>query len=394
MKGKKLALYTGAIVIATAILTYAITWVINARIYGFEPQKTGLFNNADTTTEVTTKLNQIQNLIDMHYYKDANSEDIVVGALKGAVLSLGDPYSGYYTNEEYLSFTEQVTGQYSGIGVTVTMDTADNTILVISTQKGTPAHKAGLETDDKIIAINGEAVPSDLETAVSKIKGKPSTKVTLTILKKSTGKIVDLEIERQEITLDTLMSEIIEGDIGYIELTSFDESTVKEFKNEVETLEEKGAKSIILDLRGNPGGIVDAAAVVGDVFLPECDITYMEDKSGKREYIRSGESCYKGDLVVLVNGGSASASEIIAGAIRDNKRGKLVGTQTYGKGLVQMMYPLSEGDGYVKLTMARYFTPNGEDINKKGITPDYVVEASEDDTEDVQLKKAIELLKQ
>jgi len=272
------------------------------------------------------------------------------------------------------------------------MDPTDNTIIVISTQKGTPAHQAGLETDDKIIAINGEPIPADLEAAVSKIKGENGTTVTLTILKNKTGKTVDKEIERKEITLDTLTSQIIEGDIGYVELTAFDESTVKEFKKEIELLEEKGAKSIILDLRGNPGGMVDAAAVVGDVLLPECDITYMEYKSGDREYIRSDEDCYKGKVVVLVDGGSASASEIIAGAIRDNDRGEIVGTQTYGKGLVQTMYPLSLGDGYVKLTVARYFTPDGEDINEKGITPDHIVEQSEDGEEDLQLKKAIELL--
>ncbi len=393
MRGKKLAVYTCIIVVATAVATYSLTWITNAFIFGFEPSRTGVFNGSDNTTEITSELQQIKNLIDLHYYKEYDEDAMTVGALKGAVYSLGDPYSGYYTNEEYLSFNEQITGHYSGIGVTVTMDTTDNTILVISTQKGTPAHKAGLTTDDKIIAINGEAIPSDLEAAVSKIKGKDGTKVNLTILKKDTGKTVDMDIERQDITLDTLTSEIIQGDIGYIELTSFDESTIKEFKKEIETLEEKGAKSIILDLRGNPGGMVDAAAVVGDVLLPECDITYIEGKSGKREYIRSDKECYEGELVVLVDGGSASASEIIAGAIRDNKRGKIVGTQTYGKGLVQMMYPLSMGGGYVKLTIARYFTPNGEDINKKGITPDYLVEPSGNNSEDLQLNKAIELLK-
>lgn len=392
MKGKKLALYTCILVVVTAVATYSLTWITNAFIYGFEPSTTGLFGG-DSSKTITTKLGQIQSLIDQYYYKDVDEKEMEVGALKGAVLSLGDPYSGYYTNEDYLSFSEQISGHYSGIGVTVTMDPTDNTILVISTQKGTPAHEAGLETDDKIIAINGEAIPADLETAVSKIKGKNGTTVTLTILKNKTGKTVDKEIERKEITLDTLMSEIIEGDIGYVELTAFDESTVKEFKKEIETLEEKGARSIILDLRGNPGGMVDAAAVVGDVLLPECDITYMEYKSGEREYIRSDKDCYKGKIVVLVDGGSASASEIIAGAIRDNDRGEIVGTQTYGKGLVQTMYPLSLGDGYVKLTVARYFTPDGEDINEKGITPDHIVEPSEDGKEDLQLKKAVELLK-
>jgi len=335
----------------------------------------------------------VQELIDTYYYEDADYDKMTIDALKGAVYSLEDPYSAYYTRDEYLSFTEQITGRYSGIGVTVTMDMTDNTILVVSAQKGTPAYKAGLTAGDKIVAVNGEAIPMDLEAAVSKIKGEEGTSVKLTILKKDADTTVDMEIERKNIVLDTLTSKIIEGNIGYVELTAFDESTIKEFKKEIEALEEKGAQSIILDLRGNPGGMVDAAQVVGDVLLPECDITYIEYKDGKREYIRSGKSCYKGSLVVLVDENSASASEIIAGAIRDNDRGEIVGTKTYGKGLVQNTFALATGDGFVKLTVAKYFTPNGEDINEKGITPDYIVEPSENSDEDLQLEKAIEIIK-
>ena len=343
---------------------------------------------------MSAKLSQIENLIDKFYYKDAKSEDIYNGALSGAVAALEDPYSSYFTLDEYNSFTEQVTGQYCGIGVTVTMDTEDSTILVVSAQKGTPADEAGLSTGDKIIAINGKPVPDDLETAVSKIKGKEGTSVKLTILKKDAAQTEEMEIIRGEITLDTLTSEIIEGDIGYVQLTAFDESTVREFADEIDSLEKNGAKSIILDLRSNPGGMVEAAQVVADTLLPECDITYVEYKSGKRQYYRSDQECYEGDVVVLVDGGSASASEIVAGALRDNDRAVIVGTQTFGKGLVQSVFPLNNDAGYVKLTIARYFTPDGEDINKKGITPHHVVELSVDSTEDLQLKKAIEVLKE
>ncbi len=386
MKGKKLALYTCIVAAVTAVATYSLTYMANSFIFGFVPN-----SGASTATAVSSKLNQIEDLIDLYYYKDADKSLLTEGALSGAVAALGDPYSSYFNDEEYASFNEQVSGHYCGIGVTVTMDTSDGTILVVSTQEGTPAYDAGLVTGDKIIAINGEAIPADLDMAVSKIKGKEGTTVALTVFKQDTGSTVDLEIERKDITLQTMTSEIIEGDIGYIQLTSFDESVEEGFTRELESVVEQGAKSIILDLRGNPGGIVTAAKVVGDALLPECDITYMEYKSGKREYIRSEESCYDGEIVVLVDGGSASASEIVAGALRDNDRAEIVGTQTFGKGLVQSVFGL-DGGGHVKLTIARYFTPNGDDINEKGITPDYVVEPSDDDSVDTQLEKAVEIL--
>ncbi|MDD4689428.1 MAG: S41 family peptidase [Eubacteriales bacterium] len=392
MKGKRLALYTCIIMIVTSVATYSLTYIANAFIYGFVPNASS-FGGAVSMNTTLGKLKEIQHLIDAYYYEDYDKELMFDGALGGAVMSLDDPYSGYMNDEMYEQFNEQISGQYCGIGVTVSMDPSDGSILVISTFEGTPANEAGLTTGDKIIAINGKSVPKDLDIAVGKIKGEEHTTVKLTILKKDSGKTEEKEIARKNITIDTLTSEVIEGDIGYIELTSFDNSTLDEFNNELEGVIAKGAKSIILDLRGNPGGLVNAAELVCDTLLPKCDITYLEYKSGKREYLRSEESSYDGKVVVLVDGGSASASEIVAGALRDNDRAKIVGTSTFGKGLVQNLYPL-QGGGYVKLTIARYFTPNGEDINKKGITPDYVVEQPADSDVDLQLKKAIELIRE
>lgn len=387
MKGKKLALYTCIVAAVSMLAAYSLAYMTSAFKFGFVP---GMGRYGDAA-EVSSKLSQIEALIDEYYYKDPDKSKMTDYALIGAVASLGDPYSSYFTDEDYAAFNEQVSGHYFGIGVTVSMDSEDGAILVVSTHDGTPAAEAGLEAGDKIIAIEGESIPSDLDVAVSKIKGEEGTFVNITVLKKDTGSTVDMDIERKDITLVTMTSEIIEGDIGYIKLSSFDQSVEEGFQQELEKVKNMGAKSIILDLRGNPGGTVVAAQAVGDALLPECDITYMEYKSGKREYIRSEESCYDGDIVVLVDGGSASASEIVSGALRDNDRAEIVGTQTFGKGLVQSVFNL-DGGGYVKLTIARYFTPAGDDINEKGITPDYVVEPSDDPSVDLQLEKAVELL--
>ena len=316
---------------------------------------------------------------------------------------MDDPYSQYLTVDEYASFTQQTAGVYGGIGVIVTPGD-DNYITVVSPIEDTPGERAGLKTGDKILKVNGDEFYADtMDKAVKVMKGTPNTPVTLTIGRKDkdgNNEIFDVEIIREEIRLVTVKSDVIDDNIGYIKLTSFDELTYEDFKASLTELEAKGITGLIIDLRNNPGGLLNITANIADEFLGEVDIVYTETKSGQREYLKSKKGKTDLPLVLLVNGGSASASEILAGAMQDHKRGELVGTTTFGKGVVQRIKPLSDGSG-IKLTISEYFTPNGTNIHGIGIVPDVVVELNEGVEEigvnnienDNQLQKAIEVLK-
>lgn len=333
------------------------------------------------------------------YNKDIKDENLETGLLKGLVAGLGDPYSQYLTAEEMAKLSETTTGKFQGIGVIISPD-EDGTVTVISPIKGSPADRAGVESGDKILKINGKDFSAEkINEASKEMRGEKGTSVKILLLKKKNLKTEEVEIKREEIKIDSIIKDKI-GDLGYIGITMFDEETGKDFVKALNELTSEGVKGIILDMRGNPGGVVDAAVEIGDAILPKTSFVTLKDNKGEvvQDY-KLDDSYNDIKMVVLVNEGSASASEILAGAIRDLDRAKIIGKTTYGKGVVQNVMSLPGGDG-LKLTTSEYFTPSGKSINKKGIVPDIEVDFPDDvegigidykDT-DTQLQKAIEVI--
>lgn len=333
------------------------------------------------------------------YNKDIKDENLEAGLLKGLVAGLGDPYSQYLTAEEMAKLSETTTGKFQGIGVIISPD-EDGTVTVISPIKGSPADRAGVESGDKILKINGKDFSAEkINEASKEMRGEKGTSVKILLLKKKNLKTEEVEIKREEIKIDSIIKDKI-GDLGYIGITMFDEETGKDFVKALNELTSEGVKGIILDMRGNPGGVVDAAVEIGDAILPKTSFVTLKDNKGEIiDDYKLDDSYNDIKMVVLVNEGSASASEILAGAIRDLDRAKIIGKTTYGKGVVQNVMSLPGGDG-LKLTTSEYFTPSGKSINKKGIVPDIEVDLPDDvegigidykDT-DTQLQKAIEVI--
>lgn len=333
------------------------------------------------------------------YNKDIKDENLEAGLLKGLVAGLGDPYSQYLTAEEMAKLSETTTGKFQGIGVIISPD-EDGTVTVISPIKGSPADRAGVESGDKILKINGKDFSAEkINEASKEMRGEKGTSVKILLLKKKNLKTEEVEIKREEIKIDSIIKDKI-GDLGYIGITMFDEETGKDFVKALNELTSEGVKGIILDMRGNPGGVVDAAVEIGDAILPKTSFVTLKDNKGEVVQDYKLDDKYNDiKMVVLVNEGSASASEILAGAIRDLDRAKIIGKKTYGKGVVQNVMSLPGGDG-LKLTTSEYFTPSGKSINKKGIVPDIEVDLPDDvegigidykDT-DTQLQKAIEVI--
>lgn len=403
MSKKKAIAIMVVLVIITSVLTFTLSNMLALQVGDKVVIPKAEYSELTSIYKDFSKIIGVEEYIKENYLRDVDENKAIDGQLKGLVQSLEDPYSQYLTVEEYASFTQQTSGIYGGIGVIVTPGD-DNYITVVSPIEDTPGERAGLKTGDKILKVDGvEFFADTMDKAVKVMKGKPKTPVILTIGRKDKDnktEMFDLEIIREEIRLVTVKSNIIDDNIGYIKLTSFDELTYDDFKTNLAKLEKEQVRGLIIDLRNNPGGLLNITANIADEFLGEADIVYTETKSGQREYLRSNKGKTDIPLVLLVNGGSASASEILAGAMQDHKRGELVGTTTFGKGVVQRIKPLSDGSG-IKLTISEYFTPNGTNIHGIGIVPDVVVELNGDVEEigvnnianDNQLQKALEVLK-
>lgn len=347
------------------------------------------------------KLVGLKNYIKGNYVEGAEDEKLMEGAMKGMFDSLGDPYSVYMTREEFKNFNESTKGSYGGIGVIVTRS-EDGYVMVVAPIEDTPGERAGLKTNDKIIRVDDkDIVGMDLEGAVSLMKGNKGTQVELTVIRESVKQPMTFKIKREEIVLKTVKSNMLENDIGYIRLSMFDEDTGKEFTNALTKLKAKNMKGLIIDLRQNPGGFINQCVDVADELLDEGLIVYTEDKNKKREDYKSKRGKVEVPFVLLIDEGSASASEILSGAVKDRNAGLLIGTKTFGKGLVQSIEQLKDGSG-VKLTTQKYYTPKGISINKIGIQPDIEVKPLEmregqnpEEVKDVQLERAIEeILKQ
>ncbi|MGX8715895.1 MAG: S41 family peptidase [Lachnospiraceae bacterium] len=348
----------------------------------------------DEQLEVVNKIGILQGLIDEAFIFDFDKETLRDSAYSGYMQGLDDPYSVYYTAEEYESMTESTSGSYYGIGVMIQKDPDTGTVSVVRVFNNTPAKEAGMENGDIILKAAGTEIDGlELEEVVALIKGEEGSEVEIVVYRPSDQKEITMMVERRQVEVDTVTSKMLDDKIGYIELSEFDSVSSEQFKKAIDSLKKEGMTSLVLDLRNNPGGMLGTCIEIADVFVDTGVVLTADNKQGNTTNYEATE---KGALsiptAVLVNGESASASEVLSGCLQDYGLATIVGTQTFGKGIVQSIFPLSDGTA-VKLTTAHYFTPNGNDIHKKGVTPDEIIE-DDPETKDVdeQLQKAIEIL--
>ena len=345
---------------------------------------------------VSEKIDILEYMIDQYYYKDEISrEDLENGIYQGLMDAVGDPYTSYFSAEDFNTFMEQTTGAYYGIGAYVAQDIERNYPKINSPIPGSPAEEAGLRPNDIIYEVDGVSTYGmDLDKVVSLIKGEEGTSVNINIYRD--GEYMDVKVERRQVKIPTVEQEMMEDGMAYIRIIEFDDVTPGQFEEALQTSRNEGMKGLVLDLRGNPGGSVDAVVDVARMLLPEGLVVYTEDKYGKREEYRCDGSREFGlPLVVLVDGNSASASELLSGAIQDYKKGTLVGTTTFGKGIVQQLLTLRDGSA-IKITVSSYYTPKGRNIHGTGIEPDvecpFDGEAYYNSDFDNQLEKAKQVL--
>ncbi len=328
--------------------------------------------------------------IEMQYVNQVDDSKLIDGAIAGMVKSLGDPHSLYMDKNMYKELLSHTEGSFGGIGVF--MGLKDNVVTVISTMENTPGEEAGLLPGDQILKIDGvPASDMPFEQVAMKIRGESGSKVVLTIHRDG-AEDKDYEITRRNIQVHSVGHEMLPDGMGYVRIASFSEQTGKEFKEAYNDLQDKGMKGMILDLRGNPGGLLTSCVEVANLLVPKGDIVSIVQRDGTKEVHQSSLEEVKYPLIVLIDGGSASAAEIVAGALQDTNAGTLVGQKSYGKGSVQVVMPMQQGDA-LKLTIAKYYTPSGRSIDGTGIEPDVVVDQPAGAQTDLQLAKAMELLK-
>ena len=397
---KNYILRTILTIIITAIITFSITYICIYAKKGGSNLQSGSAITSMYSDATNSKLKIIKDKINSEYVGNVDENTLQEYAIKGYVAGLNDIYSEYFTKDEMTDFSNETIGTYVGIGVTMTKDSEKNQIVVYGVTPNSPAEEAGIKVNDVIIKVDGnDCTGDDFETIPNKILGQEGTKVSVTVLRD--GKELTFDMKRRKIVNQTITSELLDDNIGYIYLSSFEDNTYEQFKSAYDDLISKGAKSLILDLRNNGGGIVKEATDIGDLFTDKGKVLLIESDKDKKEiktYSKQDKTINM-NVVLLVNEYSASASEILAGILKDDvENATIVGTKTYGKGVIQSLYTLSDGSG-LKLTTDEYFTPNHNEINKIGITPDEIVEGYKfsgklDKENDTQLKKAIELLKQ
>lgn len=356
----------------------------------------GIRLSEDASSE--EKLSVLKGLIDENYIGDVDEEALEEGIYKGYIQGLEDPYSVYYNEEETKDLYETTEGEYSGIGAVLSQDLESGVITLVQIYEDSPAAKAGLKDNDILTKVGDiEVTDMDLSEVVTYIKGEKGTDVDLTVLRGEDAEEITVTATRDTVEAQTVKYEMLEGQTGYLSVSEFDSVTYAQYEEALNELTAQGMTGLIVDLRNNPGGNLNTVCEMLDLVLPKGTIVYTEDKDGKRETATSDdEHQINVPMVVLVNGNSASASEIYAGAIQDYGIGKIVGTQTYGKGVVQQIFDLGDGTS-VKLTIAEYFTPNGRNIDGEGITPDVEVEYEADENNpeaDNQLEKALEVMKE
>lgn len=407
-KNKSLVLGIILLIIFTSVITFFISSMIftgwdrsNAQ-YGIK------FDSGTVSAQNVKKFNQVKNILKKDYYENVDENTLLEGAIAGMADSLKDPYTVYYTKEQMAKITElsqKSEENYSGIGVSITMDN-NGLVTIIEPFENSPALNAGILQGDKIIKVNDEDVTDlkDEDAIVKMIKGPENTSVKITVYRSSEGRTIDFNITRKKIKIElNIRSGLLPDNIGYIRIISFMDNNISRIFNEhLKALLTKNIKGLIIDVRDNPGGSLDQVVYIADRLLPEGLIVYTEDKYKHVEERKSDKVELKLPMAVLINGNSASASEILSGAVKDHKRGILIGTKTFGKGLVQELETLNDGSG-LKVTISRYYTPSGVGIHGIGIKPDIEVIPAEKyqnmpvsqipREEDAQLQKAIEVIK-
>lgn len=368
---------------------------VGAWMLGASGNRIAVISESDVDmSEIEAKLGLIQSVIDSGFLFDYDQDELVENIYAGYVEGLGDPYTCYYTADEYKDMMESSEGTYYGIGVMISQEVDTGRVYVIRVFSGSPAEEAGMQAGDIIAEVEGKEVTGiDLNEVVAAIKGAEGTTAEVKIYRESEQKELTLDVERRQVDVDTVYYRMLDNRIGYLELTEFDSVSTDQFSEALENLKSQGMEALILDLRNNPGGLLDVAVSIADELIDTGTVVSIRDKAGNEETYAAEETGSLGiPLAVLVNGDSASASEVLSGCIRDYGVGTLVGTQTFGKGIVQNIIPFSDGTA-MKITTAHYYTPDGSDIHGTGITPDLVVE-DDKATEDVdeQLEAAIAVL--
>ena len=394
--------------IMLVILTAFITFILTSIFISNQLESNSTTNNSSLSSIIQNitggsslqkAMATIEEEVKEKYLNEYDENKAIEGAMAGYVAALGDPYTEYIPADEMEEYTQTIMGNYVGIGIYMTKNTEKNLIQVLAPIRESPAEKAGIKTGDFLVKIDGvEYTGDEMTQASNKIKGEEGTKVTLEILRGE--ETLTFEIERQKINTNPVYADVIDGNIGYLGISSFDEGVAEDFKTKFQSLKEKGITSLIIDLRDNGGGIVDEATKIVDYIVPKGKEILITVDKNKNEEITKAEEDVLIDMpiVVLVNASSASASEIMAGALKDLGEATIVGTKTYGKGIIQQFLSLSNGGG-LKITIEEYYTPNRTKINGVGITPDVEVELEQSvtglptDQNDTQLNKAKEILK-
>ncbi len=400
MKGFIKGLITGLAVSVFIVVFYFLgSMVVDGIWAGFSP--------ANVQTRIDRKLNDIDRVLKRNYYEDFDVDELETAAVKAYLDALGDPYTVYYTKDEFDSFLEEIEGTYEGIGAYIGYGKSKDELIIVAPMEDSPSEKAGLKAGDVFVKVDGVDVAGyTTDKLVKLIKGEENTDVK--ILVKRGDATREITVTRQKIDVPTVKSKILDNNIGYIRITSFDHVTDEQFVKHFDKIKNDGIEGLIIDLRYNPGGLTNVVTRIADELIPkDLLVYYTEYKSGKKEMIKTRLSAsFDKPIVVLINEGSASASEILSGALKDHNLATLVGTRTFGKGLVQSTYDLKDGSA-LKVTIAKYFTPAGNYIHGKGIEPDVKVELdipkdedidksdkSEKEIKDNQLEKAIEVIKE
>ena len=401
---RKFSLRQVAAFVAVAIILSVCA--TSAAIYAVDSLKTRYmisFDADEISVDNVKKFNLVRNILKKDYYQEVDENILLEGAVSGLAGSLKDPYTVYFNQDQMKAFMEKSEGSYVGIGVTVNTD-ENGLLTVIEPSENSPAKNAGMKQGDKIVKVDDKDVTSirDENMIISMIKGKENTKVKITVYRPDEDKYIQFDIVRKRIKTSNIKSEIFDGDMGYIKLLMFDSEIAGYFEDHIGKMLKSGINGLIIDLRDNPGGSYEQVIEIADSLLSEGMIVYTEDRSGAKQIKQSDKAGLDLPLVLITNGNSASASEILAGAVKDNARGTIVGTNTFGKGLVQELKLLDDGSG-IKVTISKYFTPSGVCIHGVGIKPDIEIDVSSEyrnfpvsqipRDKDIQLHTAIEALK-
>ena len=400
-KERKYKIYKWIMIIAlTIFITFMIT-SISLYTYFLNNPINANVSATSTSKKIAGNLEKYREIIDKYYLGEVDENKLEEGAIKGYIEGLGDPYTEYISKEDMEDYLNDTMGNFVGIGIYMVKNTTYDKIQVLSTIKDGPAEKAGIQAGDLIVSVDGITyTASDMTTAANNIKGEAGTKVNVEIQREN--QIIKYELTREKVKVNPVEGKVLENNIGYIQFSSFDETTAEDFKNKFEELNKKGIKSLIIDLRNNGGGIVDQALEIADYITDKDSVLLYEVDKTNKETVKKAQNdpIINMPIVILTNENTASASEILAGALKDLGKAKTVGTTTYGKGVIQQILRLSDGSG-LKITIEEYQTPNRNKINKVGIEPDEKVELPDTVTnifnvkenEDTQLQKAIGMIK-